>query len=67
MHKTKDSDNEFPLTSPVARELGVSSQYVIQLANEGKLAAIKTANGVRLFKRMDVERFKAERVEKKRA
>jgi hypothetical protein len=66
MHKTKDSDNEFLLTSPVARELGVSSQYVIQLANEGKLA-IKTANGVRLFKRMDVERFKAERVEKKRA
>ena len=55
------------MTSDVSRQLLVSGQRVIQLNREGKLPAIRTANGTRLFRRSDVERLKAERAEKRRA
>jgi DNA-binding transcriptional MerR regulator len=59
-------DNDFLTTTPAALELGVSTQSVILYEQSGKLKAIRTSNGMRLFRREDVERFKAERAAKKR-
>lgn len=58
---TGTSELDFLMTSDVARELKVSAQRVIQLDHEGKLRAIRAANGTRLFRREDIERLKAER------
>jgi excisionase family DNA binding protein len=52
--------------SQVARLLGVSSQRVIQLANEGKLPCERTPLG-RLFDRVDVERLARERAKRRAA
>ena len=46
--------------SQAARVLGVSSERVVQLANDGKLTAIRTALG-RLFEPGDVEHLARER------
>ena len=51
-----------PLTSDVARILNCTPDYVRQLERAGQLAASKTESGVRLFNRVDVERFARERV-----
>jgi excisionase family DNA binding protein len=68
MHKAKfQTGDEFLTTAPAAREIGVSAQTVIQWERDGKLPAIKTATGMRLFRREDIERLKAQREEKKRA
>lgn len=67
MKNPKVQGNDFLTTSPAARELGVSAQAVIQWEREGKLHAIRTATGIRLFRREDIERLKAEREEKRRA
>ena len=46
--------------------LGLSSSRVRQLADRGDLPALRIANtGTRLFSRDQVERFAAERVEKR--
>ena len=67
MHNPKSSDKEELLTTtPAARELEVSSQRVIQLEQQGILKAIRTATGIRLFRRVDIERLKRERQEAKR-
>jgi excisionase family DNA binding protein len=44
--------------SDAARVLGRSSEAVRQYERVGKLAAIRTVGGVRLFKQADVENFK---------
>ena len=50
-------------TSDVARILGVSRQYVIILADTGKVpVAGRTANGTRLFTRSGIEGVRLERL-----
>ena len=44
--------------SDVARVLDLSSESVRQYERTGKLVAIRTVGGVRLFKQTDVEAFK---------
>jgi excisionase family DNA binding protein len=48
-------------TGNVARRLGVSSEFIRKLAREGKLAAMRTAGGQRIFRGEDVERLAVER------
>jgi excisionase family DNA binding protein len=49
------------LTAEVARILGVSSDTVRLWERAGRLSALKTASGVRLFAKHDVEQFARER------
>jgi excisionase family DNA binding protein len=49
------------LTSEVAQMLGVSEGTVRVWERSGRLRATKTARGVRLFDRRDVERLARER------
>lgn len=51
----------FLLTNDAARYLGVSPQTIRVWQRTGKLQALKTARGVRLFSRTDVERLARER------
>lgn len=48
-------------TSDAGRILGVTTQRVIQLANEGKLWHFRLSGGQRVFRKDDVERLKRER------
>lgn len=48
-------------TSEVAIRCGVATGTVLAWERSGRLPAIKTARGVRLFKADDVERLAAER------
>jgi DNA-binding transcriptional MerR regulator len=67
MQQVKDLASDiFIMSAAAARELEVSSQTIINWEKTGKLAAIKTANGVRLFRRSDIERMKTVRAEEKR-
>lgn len=52
---------EFCLVGEVAQELNCSPANVRLLERSGKLAALKTARGVRLFASEDVRRLAAER------
>ena len=56
--------NDFLETSDTARLLERSKEWVIALEKSGKLKALKTVGGRRLFRRGDVEKFKAERQRK---
>jgi len=67
MQEPNESNNDFLTTAPAARELDVSPQTVIQWERKGILPATKTANGIRLFRRQDIERLKVTRAERKRA
>jgi excisionase family DNA binding protein len=49
------------LTSEAARILEVTPETVRLWADSGRLPAVKTARGVRLFEREDVERLARER------
>lgn len=51
------TNSEFMLTADVAREKAVTPATVRQWERSGKLPAIKTVTGVRLFNRSDVEAF----------
>ena len=51
------TDQEYMLTADVAREKGVTPATVRQWERSGKLSAIRTVTGVRLFNRGDVEAF----------
>ena len=54
--------------SGAARVVGVSVDYIRKLARSGRLRpALVTEGGRRIFLRKDVERFAAERRERKRA
>ena len=57
--------SEFVLTGEAGEILELASTTVIHYEKTGKLPAIRTARGVRLFKRSDVESFKAERQAKR--
>jgi excisionase family DNA binding protein len=50
-------ESEWLMTSSVARRLQISSDMVRHLERVGRLRAIRTASGVRLFARADVEQF----------
>lgn len=54
-------------TQEVATRLGCSADNVRILERKGKLPAEKTQTGVRIFKSEDVDRFAAERSQKKAA
>ena len=49
------------LTNEVARILGVTPASVRAMETSGRLAAVKTASGLRLFDPADVERLRRER------
>ena len=49
---------DFVLTSEAARIVGVSAQSIRQWERLGRLAATRTASGVRLFARADVEELR---------
>jgi excisionase family DNA binding protein len=53
----------YELMTPMeaARFLGLSADYVRELSDGGKLPALRTATGRRLFLRKDVLRFAAKR------
>jgi len=55
-------DSEFLLTADVARVLGVVPDAVRALARKGALPYTRTAGGVKLFRREDVEALQRERV-----
>jgi len=59
MHVAPDID--FILTSEAARICGVSAQSIRAWERVGRLTAMKTAGGVRLFRRADVEELKRAR------
>ena len=52
---------EFIQTGDAARILELSDERVRQLEAEGKLSALRTPRGVRLFLRSDVVRLQRER------
>jgi excisionase family DNA binding protein len=60
-------DGGFLLTNEAARVLGVSPQTVRVLERTGRLPALRTEGGVRLFDRRDVERLAREREERRSA
>jgi DNA-binding transcriptional MerR regulator len=68
MQQATPSDQaEFLMASDVARECEVSRGAVLDWDRRGILrAAIRTVNGTRLFRRVDVERIKRHREEVKR-
>jgi len=43
-------------TADAARIVGVSSETIRSWENEGKLSAVRTASGIRLFARDEIER-----------
>ncbi len=49
-----------------ARVLDLTSRSVQDLENRGRLPAIRTARGLRLFKRSDVDQLAEERAAKRR-
>jgi excisionase family DNA binding protein len=53
-----NTPSDLVLTSEAARILGVSAQSVRQWERSGRLHATKTAGGVRLFSRTDVEEMR---------
>ena len=53
------SPSDLILSSEAARILGISVQSVRVWANAGRLRATKTAGGVRLFSRSEVEQLRA--------
>ncbi len=59
--KRKETEDEFMLTADVSRETGAAAATVIWWERSGKLKALRTASGVRLFRRADVDKLVAER------
>jgi DNA-binding transcriptional MerR regulator len=56
--------NEFLTTNDAAKVLRKAPSTVILYEKQGKLAAMRTQGGVRLFLRHDVERLAAEQERK---
>lgn len=54
-------NNEIMTTGDVARRLAVSTEFIRKLALAGKLSAIRTVRGQRIYKSEDVERLAVER------
>lgn len=53
--------SEVLTVSEAAREIARSAQNVRDLADSGKLPAMRTVGGQRIFRRVDVEQFRLER------
>jgi excisionase family DNA binding protein len=53
--------NQLLSTGDAARRLDVSSEFIRKLERSGRLVAMRTAGGKRIFKSEDVERLAAER------
>jgi Helix-turn-helix domain len=51
------SDDDLLTTAPAARVLDKSEGFVRQAADDGRLKAIRTSSGARLFRRGDLIRF----------
>jgi excisionase family DNA binding protein len=67
----KDESPDLPVdlilsTGDAARRLNVSSEFIRKLERSGKLAAMRTAGGQRIFKAEDIE-FLASKREKQRS
>jgi excisionase family DNA binding protein len=60
----KKIDEALLTTSQVARMIEMSQESVRVYNRSGLLPATRTAGGIRLFKREDVERFRTERQKK---
>jgi DNA-binding transcriptional MerR regulator len=56
--------NDFLTTSDTARILNRAAATVLYYERTGRLKAIRTQNGIRLFERSDVERL-AQKLQKK--
>ncbi len=61
----KNESPTFMVTSEVARFLGMSAEQIRSLERAGKLSAMRTAGGIRLFHRSNIEEFSRHRAEKK--
>jgi DNA-binding transcriptional MerR regulator len=59
--KTEALMQELLTKSDAAKILGLAPATVVLLEKQGKLSAQRTASGVRLFSRPEVERLAAER------
>jgi excisionase family DNA binding protein len=57
----------FMTTHDAAKLLDVSPQYLRKLEETGKISAMRTVGGYRIFKAEDVERLAAERERQKQA
>jgi excisionase family DNA binding protein len=68
MQSSESQENVAPLlTAEAAQLLGVSEATVRLWERHGRLDAIKTARGVRLFDRRDIERLARERAQRSRS
>lgn len=62
-----EHDEQFLMVGAVARRLERSVEAVRGYERTGRLPAIRTAGGVRLFRSTDVERFAAELAQRRRS
>ena len=60
-HERKPHPDDLMTTGEAARALGLSADMVRLLERGGRLPAQRTTNGLRLFRREDVEKLAAER------
>jgi excisionase family DNA binding protein len=60
-HVSSEASADVVLTSEAARIIGVSAQSVRQYERSGRLPAVRTGTGVRLFKRADCEQLRQAR------
>jgi hypothetical protein len=51
------TDDDLLTTAPAARAIGRSEGFVRQAADDGRLKAIRTSSGARIFRRGDLRRF----------
>jgi excisionase family DNA binding protein len=63
MSETTTSPNDLMTPSDAARVLGLSADSVRVLSDSGRLPAMRTVSGRRLFRRGDVDRLAAERAQ----
>jgi excisionase family DNA binding protein len=54
-------DQDLLTTSDVARELDISESWIRRLTNLGRLPALRTSNGTRIFSGRDVNAFRVAR------
>jgi excisionase family DNA binding protein len=52
-------------TGDAARLLGISAEYLRNLADSGRLPAERTVSGQRIFRSADIQEFQSKREQKK--
>jgi excisionase family DNA binding protein len=55
---------DFLVTAEAARYLGLVPETIRKMSQAGKIPAIRLGNGQRLYRRIDLDRYAKERVEK---